>query len=38
MNRIAYYGTWGRPGHGFVAIQGEFTTEEIRSITNTTVR
>lgn len=34
MNRIAYYGTWGRPGHGFVAIKGEFTADEIRGITN----
>lgn len=34
MNRIAYYGTWGRPGHNFMAIRGEFTAEEIRGITN----
>lgn len=32
MNRIAYFGTWGRPGHGFVAIQGKFTVEEVRGI------
>ena len=34
MKRIAYYGTWGRPGHNFMAIRGEFTAEEIRGITN----
>ena len=34
MKRIAYYGTWGRPGHIFVAIRGEFSAEEIRGITN----
>lgn len=34
MNRIAYYGTWGRPGHVFVPIRGEFSAEEIRGITN----
>lgn len=32
MNRIAYFGTWGKPGHGFVAIQGKFTAEEIKGI------
>ena len=32
MNRIAYFGTWGKPGHGFIAIQGQFTAEEIRGI------
>lgn len=35
MNRIAYYGIWGSPGHGFVAIRGRFSAEEIRGITNT---
>lgn len=34
MNRIAYYGTWNRPGHRFVAIRGEFTAKEIRAISN----
>lgn len=34
MKRVAYYGTWGRPGHIFVAIRGEFSAEEIRGITN----
>ena len=32
MNRIAYFGTWGKPGHGFIAIQGQFTAKEIRGI------
>lgn len=30
--RIAYFGTEGKAGHSFKAIQGEFTKEEIREI------
>lgn len=31
-SRIAYYGTWGSPGHSFRAIQGEFSAQEIDSL------
>lgn len=28
MNRIAYFGTWGKPGHFFRAIEGRFNRGE----------
>lgn len=31
-NRICYFGTRGKPGHFAYPIRGEFTTEEIESI------
>lgn len=32
MNRIAYFGTWGRPGHLFRAIRGTFSQQDINNI------
>lgn len=32
MNRIAYYGTVGAPGHEFKTINGKFTEEEINNL------
>lgn len=32
MNRIAYFGTWGRPGHLFKAIRGPFSKQDINNI------
>lgn len=32
MNRIAYFGTWSRPGHLFMAIRGTFSQQDIDNI------
>lgn len=32
MKRMAYFGTCGCPGHYFMAISGEFTSEEIYEV------